>query len=70
MLDVSTSASVWKGYQIMKKAVSPKSQKSQNGFVDGPVLFFEADNPFSEYLAPLGAKYIKKGTTNTKKCEL
>ena len=38
----------------------PKSQKFQNGFVDRPSPVFVTANPFSRYLAPLGAKYIEK----------
>ena len=37
-----------------------KGQKSQNGFADHPSPTSEAANPFSQYLAPLGAKSIEK----------
>ena len=40
--------------------VLPKSQKFQNGFAHGPSPFFEAANPFVEYLTPLGAKYFEE----------
>ena len=43
-----------------KFASQAKSQKSQNGFVDQPSPILEAANPFSRYLAPLGAKYMEK----------
>ena len=46
--------------ESQKIRVWPKSEKFQNGFVDGPSPFFEAANPFSRYLAPLGAKYMQK----------
>ena len=55
-----------KGIQNVQTGVLPKSQKFQNAFVDGPVPFLGAANPFVQYLAPLGAKYIKKGRKNMK----
>ena len=52
--------------EITKIRVWSKSQKFQNGFADHPSPFFEAANPFLQYLAPLGAKYIKKIMKNMK----
>ena len=59
-----------KGIQNVQKGVLPKSQKFQNGFVDGPVPFLEAANPFVQYLAPLGAKYMGKRLKKNKKCRI
>ena len=50
--------------EITKIRVWPKRQKFQNGFADGPEPVFEAAHPFSRYLAPLGAKYMKKYMKN------
>ena len=50
--------------EITKIRVWPESQKFQNGFADGPEPVFEAANPFLRYLAPLGAKYMKKYVKN------
>ena len=48
------------GLKIIKIRVWPKSQKFQNGFVDQPSPVFVTVDPFVQYLAPLGAKYIEK----------
>ena len=44
----------------LQKWVLSKSQKFQQGFVDHPSPVFVTANPFSRYLAPLGAKLIEK----------
>ena len=53
--------------KITKIRVWSKSQKFQDGFVDGPLPVFEAANPFSWYLAPLGAKHMEKKTNKYEK---
>ena len=46
--------------KITKIWVRPNSSKPQNWFAKQPSPIFEAANPFSRYLAPLGAKYFNK----------
>ena len=47
--------------------VSPKSQKSQNGFADHPSPLFEAARPFCDIWPCLGAKYTSKKRNKYKK---
>ena len=46
----------------------PKSLKSQNGFANHPSRLWKRPTPFLQYLALLGAKYMRKnGQKNIKK---
>ena len=55
--------------EVRKIQVWSKSLKFQNGPVDHPSRFLKRPNPFVQYLAPLGAKYIaKRLNKNSNKC--
>ena len=53
------------GNYLFKKNIK-KFKKTQHGFAYHPSPIFEADHPFSWYLALLGAKYIDKANKNVK----